>query len=49
MQFFVTYHFQKFMVFLAVKMAAYEELLTPIYTLFCQIHTIGKTTMGYKT
>ena len=37
MQFFFTCHFQKFVVFLAVKMAAYEELITPIYTLFCQI------------
>ena len=31
MQFFVTCHFQKFVVFLAVKMAAYEELVTPIH------------------
>ena len=27
----------------------YEELITPIYTLFCLIKSIGKTSMGYKT
>ena len=27
----------------------YKELITPIYTLFCQIKTIGKTSMGYET
>ena len=42
-------HFQNFVVFLAVKMAAYEESITPIYTLFCPIESIGKTSMGYKT
>ena len=31
-----------------LKMVAYEELITPIYTLFCQFQSIGKTTMGYK-
>ena len=44
-------HFQKFG-FLGSKMAAYEELITPIYTLFCPFKYIGKTTiatMGYKT
>ena len=41
--------FSKVCGFLRSKMAAYEELLTPIYTLFCRILTIGKTTMGYKT
>ena len=49
MQFFVTCHFQKLVVFLAVKMAAYEELITHIYTLFCPFYTIGKTSLGYQT
>ena len=49
MQFFVTCHFQKLVVFLAVKMAAYEELITHIYTLFCPFYTIGKTSLGYET
>ena len=47
--FLVTCHFQKFVVFLAVKMAAHEEWITPIYTLLCPIQSIGKTSMGYKT
>ena len=42
MQFLVTCHFQKFLVFLAVKMAAYEELNTPIYTLFCPFNPLGR-------
>ena len=30
-------------------MAAYEELITSIYTMFCQIKSIGKTSIGYET
>ena len=30
-------------------MGDYEELITPFYTLFCLIKSIGKTSMGYKT
>ena len=42
-------NFQKFVVFLAIKMAAYEEIITPVYTLFCPIISIGNISMGYKT
>ena len=41
MHFFVTCHFHKFVVFSAVKVAAYEELITHIYTLFAQFNLLG--------
>ena len=47
--FLVTCHFQKFVVFLAVNMAAHEEWITPIYTFFCLVWSFGKTSIGYKT
>ena len=41
--------FSKFCGFLGSKNGCLWKSITPIYTLFCPVESIGKTSMGYKT